>query len=70
MYQMDITDVSSFEFGKSPDISSRISNDHHSRLYLHTKKERTKNKKNYGFIVDQSQTKKLLNLAEICFFWM
>jgi len=51
MYQMDITDVSSFEFGKSPDISSRISNDHHSRLYLHTKKERTKNKKNYGFIV-------------------
>jgi len=34
---MDRTDVSSFEFGKSPDISIRSSNDHHSRLYIRPK---------------------------------
>jgi len=36
---MDRTDVSSFEFGKSPDISIRSSNDHHSRLYIHPQTE-------------------------------
>ena len=37
---MDITDVSSFELGKSPDNSNRISNDHHSKLYLHPKRDK------------------------------
>lgn len=54
---MDITDVSSFAFGKSPDISSRISNDHHSRLYLHTKTEKIKS---YGSIEDQIRSRNLI----------
>lgn len=31
-YQIESTEVSSFEFGRNPDNKISISNDHHSRL--------------------------------------